>query len=52
MYVDLVSKTGVGGGGVDCRYLSVTITEALVFVIVVEFFIEGPPLFFSLKFCF
>ena len=45
----MVSKTG---GGVDCWYLSVTITEALGFVVAVEVFIEDPPVFIRLKCCF
>ena len=49
MYVNLVSKTG---GGVDCGYLYVTMIEALGFVVVVEFFIEDPPFFVLMKFCF
>ena len=47
MYGGLVSKTG----GVDCEYLSVTMTEVLEFVVPVEVFLERPPFFIYMKHC-
>ena len=39
------------GGGGDCGYLSVTMTEVLEFVVPVEVFLERPPFFIYMKHC-